>query len=139
MLVSGRVLLVHVMGVVGGNGWDRKVFAQLQQPLTHAVLDREPVVHELKEVVVLAQDVLEITRGLACLLVVTDPEPGLHFTRGAARGRDEALGALLQQLAVGAWIVEISLNRCSRRQPEQVVHAGGGLGQESHVGVGTGS
>ena len=72
----------------------------------------------------------------AGLVVVADPQPGLHLARRAAGGADQALGVLGEQLAVGARLVEEALERGARREPEQVVHARGGLGEQRHVGVG---
>ena len=138
VLVGGGVLLVDVVRVVGGDRRDAEVLAQAQQPVADAGLDVEPVVHQLEEVVVPAEDVLEVAGRLPGLVVVTDPQPGLHLARGAPRGGDQALGVLGEQLAVGAGLVEEPLHRGPRGEPEEVVHALGGLREQRHVGVGAG-
>ncbi len=130
------VALVDVVGVVGGHRRDAEVLAQPEQAVADAGLDVEPVVHQLEEVVVLAQDVLEVTGGLAGLVVVTDAQPGLHLARRATGGGDQALGVLGEQLAVGPRLVEEPLHRRPGGEPEEVVHPLGALGQQGHVGVG---
>ena len=52
--------------------------------------------------------------------------------------RDQAAGVLGEQLAVGARLVEEALHAGPAGEPEQVVHALGGLGEQRHVGVGAG-
>ena len=136
MLVGRRVGLVDVVGVVGGDRRDAEVLAELEQAVADPGLDVETVVHQLEEVVVLPDDVLEVGRRLPCLLVVTDPQPGLDLPRRAAGGGDQAVGVLGQQLAVGARLVEEALHAGPAGEPEQVVHAGRGLGEQGHVGVG---
>ena len=54
--------------------------------------------------------------------------------RAAGRG-DQPFAVGLQQLAVEPRLVVIALEARQRGQPEQVVHALGRLGEESHVGV----
>ena len=134
--MGAGVLLAHVVRVVGRDRRDAEVLAQPQQVVAHPGLDGEAVVHQLEEVVVLAQDVLEVRRGLAGLVVVTDPQPGLHLARGAPGRADDALAVLGEQLAVDAGLVEEAVDVGLRGQPEQVVHALGGLGEQGHVGVG---
>ena len=131
-----RVLLVDVVRVVGRDRRDAEVLAQAQQAVAHPGLDVEPVVHQLEEVVVLAEDRLEVTGRLAGLLVVADAQPGLHLTGRAAGRGDQAVGVLGQQLAVDPGLVEEPLHRGARGEPEQVVHALGVLGPHRHVRVG---
>ena len=49
-----------------------QVLGQPQQPVADPVLDVEPVVHQLEEVVVPAEDVLEVGGRLPRLVVVAD-------------------------------------------------------------------
>ena len=70
------------------------------------------------------------------LVVAAEPQVGLHLPRRAAGGGDQALGVGLQQLAVGARLVEVALQRAARAQPEEVVHPLGGLRPQRHVGEG---
>ena len=123
VLVGTGVLGAHVVGVVGGDRRDRQVLAQPQQPVADAGLDVEAVVHQLEEVVLRTEDVAEVGRGLAGLVVVADAQPRLDLARGAAGGADEAAGVLGEQLAVGARLVEVALQRGARGEPEEVVHA----------------
>jgi hypothetical protein len=139
VLLGGSVLLEHVVGVVGRDGRDAEVLGEPQQALADTVLDAQPVVHQLEEVVVLAEDVLEVAGCLTGLVVVADAQPRLHLARGASGRGDQPVGVLRQELAVGAWLVEEALHRRPRGEPEQVVHALGRLGEQGHVGVGTGT
>ncbi len=127
---------MDVVGVVGGDRWDAEVLAQAEQAFAHPLLDVDPVVHQLEEVVVLAEDRLEVAGRLAGLVVVTDAQPGLDLARGAPGGGDQALGVLGEELAVGPGLVVEALHRRARGEPEQVVHALGALGEQGHVGVG---
>jgi hypothetical protein len=93
------------------------------------------VVHQLDEVAVASEDVAEIGRRLARLLVPPEPHQRLHLAGGAAGRRHDPVGVLLEQLAVHPRLVELTLDRGQRRQPEQVVHARGRLGEHRDVGV----
>ena len=136
VLVRVGVGLVDVVGVVGRDRRDAEVLRQAQQAVADPRLDGQAVVHQLEEEVLLAEDVLEVGGRLPGLVVVADPEPGLHLARRAAGGADEARGVLRQELAVGPGLVVLPLEGGARREPEQVVQPLGGLGQQRHVGVG---
>ena len=133
VLVGVRVGLVDVVGVVGRDRRDAEVLRQPQQTLADPRLDREPVVHQLEEEVVAAEDVLELRRRGARLVVVADAQPGLDLTRRAAGGADQALRVLREELAVGAGLVVLALEGGAGREPEQVVQAHRRLGQQRHV------
>ena len=124
VLVGGGVLAVDVVGVVGRDHRDAEVLAQLEQPVADPLLDGQVVVHQLDEVVVAAEDLLEVAGRLPGLGVVTDPEPGLDLAGRAAGGADQPLGVLGEELAVGARLVVVALHAGAAGEPEEVVHAG---------------
>ena len=135
-LVGGRVRPVGVVQVVGGHQRQVQVLRDPQQVGTDPALDGEPVVHQLDEVVLGPEQVLELRRAGAGVVVAAEPEVGLHLTGGAAGGGDQSLGVGLQQLPVHPGLVEVPLERGQRAQPEQVVHAGRGLAPQGQVGEG---
>ena len=95
--------------------------------------------HQLDEEVVRPEDVAKLRSGGKRLRVLPEPQPGLHFAARAAGSGDEAFRILRQQLPVHAGLAEISLQRRQRRQPKQVVHALGRLGEQCHVRIGAGA
>ena len=137
VLLRLRVLAVDVVGVVGRQQRDLQVLGEPEQAVADAVLDVEPVVHQLEEVVLPAQDVLEVAGGLAGGVVVAVAQVHLHLA-GRAPGRaDDALAVLREQLAVHARVLEEAVAPGAGREPEQVVHALGALREQGHVRVGT--
>src|SRR5690606_2750054 len=91
------------------------------------------------EEVLLTEDVAKIGGSLLGLFVLSQADAGLDLATGASGGRDEAVAVLGEQLAVHPRLEVVALDGGARRQPEQVVHACGGLRQQGHVGVGTGA
>src|SRR5690606_14300342 len=135
-LVRVGVLGLGVVQVVGRQQRGPELLAQPDEVGQRAPLDLQPVVHDLDEEVVLAEDVLQLAGGAARLVVLAEPQPGLDLARGAAAGRDQPLRVGLHELAVDARpLAELALERGERAHPEQVVHAGGVLGQQRHVRV----
>ena len=67
------VLRVGVVQVVGGHQGQVELLGQAQQVLGHALLDAQPVVHELAVEVLRAEDVAELRRGLHGLVVLAQP------------------------------------------------------------------
>ena len=80
--VGARVVLVRVVQVVGGDQREVEVLREPQQVGHDPPLDAEAVVHDLGEVVVLAEDVAELGRRLAGRVVLAEPQPGLHLAAG---------------------------------------------------------
>ena len=79
------------------------------------------MIHQFKEVVFLAVDVLPHTGGLQSLVELAQTQTRLHITRRATSGRDNALGAFCHQLGIHTRVLtNLSLIRCHRRQVEQV-------------------
>jgi hypothetical protein len=64
-LVSVGLVLVRVVRVVGRDERDVEVLREADEVGHHAPLDRQAVVHDLGEVVLLAEDVLELRSGRA--------------------------------------------------------------------------
>ena len=64
------------------------------------------------------------------------PQVDLDLARRAAGGADDALAVLREQLAVHPRVLEEAVAPGAGREPEQVVHALGGLREQRHVGVG---
>jgi hypothetical protein len=137
--VSVGLVLVRVVRVVRADQRDAEILGQAQQIGHDPALDRQPVIHDLGEVVLLAEDVLELGCGRACGVVLPESQPGLDLTGRATRRRDEALAVRLKKLAVHAGLEVLALEARERAQPEEVVHALGALTPHGHVGVGTGT
>ena len=135
-VVAGGVLLVGVVQVVGGDQREPEVLRDPEQVGADPALDVESVVHQLDEVAVGPEEVAVVRRRGQRIVVLAEPEQGLHLTRRTAGRREDPVVVALQELAVHARLVELALHRGERRQPEQVVHALGGLGQHGDVGVG---
>ena len=134
-----RVRLDRVVRVVGDHERQVQLFRDAPQAVPDPLLDAEPVVHDLDEEVARAEDVAVRGGRLERLRVLAEPQPGLHLPAGAAGGGDDPLRVRGDQLAVHPRLAEIAFERGQGRQPEQVVHALGGLGQQRHVRVGTGA
>ena len=98
---------------------------------------RQPVVHQLEEVVVGAEDLPPLGGRLQRLAVVPQPQPGLHLTRRAAGGGDDAGGVFGDQLGIHPRpLAQLALEGRQRGQLEQVAQAGGVLGDHRQVRVG---
>ncbi len=128
------VVGVGVVQVVGGDDRKLEIAGQAQQVIADAGLDAQAVVHQLEEEIAGPEDVSEFSSTRPGSLVIADAQPGLDLAGRAARRGDEPACVLRQQLAVGARLVEEPLQAGAGRQPEQVVHADGVLGEQGHVG-----
>ena len=133
-LVRVGVLGVRVMQVVRGKQRQVEIAAQPQQVLDDPLLDVEAVVHQLQVEVAGPEDVAELGRTAPRVLVVADAQPGLDLTGGAPGRPEQSVRVFGEELAVGARLVEEPLGARSRREPEQVVHAGVVGRQQRHVG-----
>nr|WP_233542636.1 hypothetical protein [Kocuria tytonis] len=133
------VLRVGVVQVVGGHQGQVQLPGQAQQVPGDPLLDAQPVVHELAVEVLGPEDVPELRGGLHGLVVLAQPQPGLHLARGAARGGDQPLAVLVQQLPVHAGLVQLPLQGRLGGRPEEVLHALARLREQGHVGVSAGS
>ncbi len=136
-LVVVRRLAGDVVAVVGGQRPDAELAADLEQAVADPALDGQPVVHQLQEVVVRAEDLAPLGGRLQRFGLLAEPQPGLHLTGRAAGGGDDALGVLGDDLGVHPGpLAQLPLEGCERRQLEQVAQAGGVLGDHRQVGVG---
>ncbi len=134
-LVRGGVGLGRVVQVVGGHERQVEVARDAQQVLADPPLDVQAVVHELAEHVARAEQVLELGGRTTGLVVLAEPQPGLHLAGRAAGRRDEAVVVALEDLPVHARLEVEALEAREAGEAEQVVHALRGLGQQGHVGV----
>ena len=126
-----------VVRVIGRQQRDVQLPGDVEQATADAQLDVEAVIHQLTEVVLTAEDVLVLTRRPEGLLELAETKARLHLTGRAAGGRDDALGVPADDLAIHAGLHVVALEGGQRAQPEEVVQAGGVLGQHRHVGVAT--
>ncbi len=126
---------VHVVQVVGGDQRQVEGAGDAQQVLAEPALDGQPVVHELAEVVAGAEDVAGVGGDGERAVVVARLQPPVDLAARAAGGADQPGAVALEQLPVEARLVVVALEAGQRGQPEQVVHARGGLGPQGHVGV----
>ncbi len=135
MVVRG--IARHVVAVIGGQRRNVQRAADLQQPVADPLLDGQAVVHQLQEVVVGAEDLPPLRRGLQRLALLTEPQPGLHLPGRATGGGDNACGVLGDQLGVHPRpLAQLAFEGSQRRQLEQVAQAGGVLGHHGQVRVG---
>ena len=89
--VALGVVGVRVVQVVRGDERQVELLREAQQVVHDAPLDAEAVVHDLGEVVLLAEDVAVVGCRLHGLVVLPEPQARLHLARRAAGRRDEAL------------------------------------------------
>jgi ABC-type taurine transport system ATPase subunit len=88
------------VGVVGDHRRDVQLLRDLDQAIADAALDVEAVVHQLQEVVLLAEDVLVFGGRPERLVELAEAQAGLQFSRGAAGGGHEPGGVLGEELLV---------------------------------------
>ena len=102
-------------------------------------LDREAVLHQLKEIVLLAEEVLIMRGRLERLVVLPEPQPGLDRAGRAARGRDDPLVVVLEQFVIHPRpLAVMTLEGGQRADPHQVPQALRGDGEQRLVQVGAG-
>ena len=134
-VVGLGVLPGDVVAVVGGQQRGAQLAADLQQAGHGLALLVDPVVLDLDEEVVLAEDVLQAPgpgEGLGLVAL----EQGLeHVAAQAARGGDQALAVLVEQVPVDAGLVEVALQEGPAGQLDHVPVAGAVLGQQDQVVV----
>ncbi len=122
-VVRHGVALLAVVRVVGDDRRDVQLLRDLDQAVAYPRLDGQAVVHQLEEVVLLAEDVLVLGGRLERFRLLAEPEPGLHVARRAAGGGHQAGGVLRDELLVepghltsqpSAYERLVSLNRLCR-------------------------
>jgi hypothetical protein len=129
------VVAVDVVAVVGGQQRRPDALGHLHQLGVGLVLRGQPVVLQLHEQVVAAEDVLQAP-GLGHRALHVPLEQRLeHVPAQAARGGDETLGVVGQRLPVDPGLVVVALEERPAGQLDQVAVAGAGLGQQRQVVV----
>ncbi len=134
-VVGHRVLTVGVVAVVGGQQRRVQAPCDLDQLGVRAVLVGDPVVLQLDEEVVAAEDVLEPSGPPLGLRHVAGQQRLEDHPSQASGGGDEAGVVALEQLPVDAGLVVVALEVRRRGQLHQVPIALDGLGQEGQVVV----
>ena len=99
-VVALGVALAGVVRVVGDDRRDAELPADLEQPVADPALDVEVVLHQLKEVILLAEDVPPLSRGRQGLVELAEAEPGLELAGRAAGGGHQPGGMLGDDLLV---------------------------------------
>ncbi len=133
------VRLAGVVRVVGDDGRDAELTADLDQAVADPPFDVQAVVHQLEEVVLLAEDVLPLGRRLEGLVFLAEPEPGLQLARRAAGRGHQAPAVLGEELLVHPGpLDQPALGVGAGGEPEQVVQALVVPGPDGLVQVGPG-
>ena len=96
---------VDVVDVVGGDDAELELASELEEVGDDALLLLEAVVHELDDEVLAAEDLDELTAGLAGGFVVAAEERLRDDALEAAGETDQSVGVLGELLEVGAWLV----------------------------------
>ena len=132
-VVRGGLALVDVVRVVGHQRRDVQLAADLEQAVADLLLDGHAVVHQLQEDVLLAEDVLEPGGVLDGLLLLPQPQPGLHTARRTPGRDDDALAVLRHEVQVHAGLHVVALHGRQRGHLEEVAQPGRVLRQHRHV------
>ena len=129
------ILAVHVVRVVGGDERRTDLLGDLDQLRVGVALRRQPVILQLDEQVVLAEDLLQAPCLLQRTLLVALQQRLQHVPTQAAGGGDEAVVVLLQQLPVHARLVVVALEEGQAGELDEVAIPLVGLGQQGEVVV----
>ena len=129
------VLAVGVVRVVGGQQRGADAAGDVEQLRVRLALRRQPVILQLDEEVVLAEDLLQPSRLLERTLVVALEQRLQHVSTETSGGGDQTLVVLLEQLPVHPRLVVVALEERQARQLDQVAVAGLVLGQQREVVV----
>jgi len=136
-VVGLGVRLAGVVRVVGDHRRDAELLSDLGQAVAHPALDVQAVLHQLEEVVLLAEDVLPFGGGRQRLVELAQPQPGLQLTRRASGGGHQAGRVLRDDLLVHPGpLGQHALGVGAGGQPEQVVQAQAVPGPDGLVQVG---
>ena len=118
------VVALEVVIVVGRHQRDPGPRGERPHALADLVLDVDPVVHDLEEVVLRAEHLAVAQRRARRALVVVREQVGGHLALGAGREREQPLCVLRQELVVHAGLVVEALEEGERGEPHQVAKAG---------------
>ncbi len=122
-LVRAVVVGVQVVGVVGRDERQPEVGRDLEQLLLDPLLELDPVPLQL-DVEATGEDAREVLGELPGALGLARPERAADHRRQAARGRDQALAVLAQELEVDPGLVVEALEVALRDQRHEVPIAG---------------
>ena len=127
------VLMADVVHVASGHHRAAGLLGQRRQVLVDAALAINARVLQLEVHVVLPEDAGERVQLLAGTVEVVVDQAGADGSRQAARQHDDALGVAAHQLMVNTRAAVIPLEVPGRTQADEVVVAGGVLGQQREV------
>ncbi len=127
------VLGVHVVQVVRHDHRDLRPSRDLADPLTLPFLFGDPVIHELEEVIPLAEDLLVLLCDLHRRVDPLVEQRARELALQARRQRDEPLRVLAQDLAVHARAVVVAVQVRGGHERDEVLIAGEVLRQEDEV------
>ena len=134
--VVGLVILaVGVVRVVGRQQRGLQPGGDLEQLRVGLALRRQPVVLQLDEQVVAAEDLLQAGGLLEGAALVALQQRLQDMAAEASRGGDQPVVVLGQQVPVEAWLVVVALQEGPARELDQVAVAGVALGQQREVVV----
>ncbi|CAB5018723.1 unannotated protein [freshwater metagenome] len=123
------------MQVVGGEQRQVEGPRYAKEVVAVPALDVEAVIHEFAEEVAGAEDVAEVGGSLQRPVVIVGLQPPVDLAAGAPRGGNQPRPVGLQQLSVKPRLVVVTLKAGEAGEPEEVVHARRGLGEQGHVRV----
>ncbi len=129
------VVSVHVVRVVGGDDGRTDAAGDLDQLRVGVALGLQPVVLQLDEQVVPAEDLLQPAGLLQRALLVTLQQRLQHVAAEAAGGGDEPVVVLLEQLPVHPRLVVVTLEEREAGELDEVAIALVVLGQQREVVV----
>ena len=87
-----RILGVHVVGIVRGQQRCVELLGDFEQTGDIAVFDGQPMIHDLDEEIVFAENVLQFACRTQCLVELAQRKPGLNDAGRAAGPADHTLG-----------------------------------------------
>ena len=95
-----HVIPADIVAVIGTDDGNAQLVPHPENPRVHLPLQRNSVVHDLQEEVILSEDIPVAERGPAGLLIAVRREISRHFSRQAGGGADQALVILLQSFQI---------------------------------------
>ena len=129
------VVAVGVVRVVGGQQGRTDAVGDLDELGVGVALCCEPMVLDLDEQMVLAEDLLQTAGFVERTFLVAVQQRLQHVSAQAAGGGDETVVVLLEQLPVDLRLVVVALEEGQTRQLDEVAVPLVGLGQQREVVV----
>ena len=134
-VVALVILAMGVVRVVGGDQRGTDLAGDLDELRVRVALRLQPVVLQLDEQVVLAEDLLQPAGLAERALLVALQQRLQHVATEAAGGRDQALVIAREQLPVHPRLVVVALHERQAGELDEVAVALVGLGQQREVVV----